>query len=168
MAFPGFPYPPHTPLYPFHAQVEAYHRSFASHFDLYPYIRFNHSVESVQWVGDASTGFWELSISTSGPQVEIVPLSKTSVRNARHRSRITRCFDHLVVAGGHFHFPKFPQWATNDAANQWSQNGKGRSIVHSVYFRDPEEFTGKIVLIVGSGPSGEDIAIHINGHAKKV
>ena len=165
MAFSGFQYPPHTPLFPFHAQVEAYHRSFASHFDLYPYIRFNHSVESAHWVGDASTGFWELSISTNGPQVEIIPLGNNPVRN---HPKITRRFDHLVVASGYFHFPKFPQWATSDAANQWSQNGGGRSIVHSVYFRDPEEFTGKIVLIVGSGPSGEDIAIHITGHAKKV
>ena len=122
----------------------------------------------MQWVGDASNGFWELSISSNGPQVEIVPPSKTSVRNTRRRSRITRRFDHLVVANGHLHYPKFPPWSTDDAANQWLQNEKGRSIVHSIYFRDPEEYTGKVVLVVGSGSSGQDIAIQLGGHAGKV
>ena len=101
--------------------------------------------------------------------MEIFPPSKTSTRNMpRHRSRITKHFDHLVVAGGHFRYPKLPSWATDDCAQEWLRNGKGRSIVHSVYFREPEEYAGKVILVVGSGMSGGDIVIQSSGIAKKV
>ena len=40
--------------------------------------------------------------------------------------------------------------------------------MHSIYFREPEEFTGKTILVVGAGASGADIVIQCNGHAKKV
>jgi cation diffusion facilitator CzcD-associated flavoprotein CzcO len=79
-----------------------------------------------------------------------------------------RRFDHLVVANGHNHYPKFPSWATDDAANEWLRNGKGRSIVHSIYFRGPEEYTGKIILVAGAGGSGADIVTQLSGHANKV
>ena len=168
VTYPGFPFPPHTPLYPSHDHIQAYHHSFATHFELYPYIRFNHSLESVYWVGNASKGFWELSISTNGPREEITPLNNTLAHGLQHGSRITRHFDHLVVANGHNHHPRFPVWAADAAANEWLQNGKGRRITHSIYFRRPEEFVGKIILVVGAGGSGADIVIHCNGHAKKV
>ena len=168
VTYPGIPFPPHTPLYPSHGHIQAYLRSFASRFKLDPYIRFNHSLESAHWVGNASTGFWELSISTDGSQVDVIPPNRTLARDTRHRSRITKRFDHLVVGSGHNHYPKFPLWATDDAANQWLLNGKDRSIVHSIYFRDPEEYAGKIVLVVGSGVSGQEIVIQSSRHAKKV
>ena len=169
MTYPGFPFPPHTSLYPSYHHVEAYLHSFASHFDLHPYIRLNHSLESAYWVGNASNGFWELSISTNGSPVETIPPNRTSTRNTpRHRSRIAKHFDHLVVANGHNRYPKFPSWATDEAANEWLRNGKDRSIVHSVYFRGPEEYAGKVILVVGSAGSGRDIASQSSGHAKKV
>ena len=169
MTYPGFPFPPHTPLFPAYHHVQAYHHSFASHFNLHPYVRLNHSLESAYWVGNASNGFWEPSISTNGSQVEIIPLNETSTRNTlRHHSGITRHFDHLVVANGHSHYPKLPSWATDEAANEWLRNGKDRSIVHSVYFREPEEYAGTTVLVVGSGGSGRDIASQSSGYAKKV
>ena len=169
VTYPGFPFPPHTSLYPSYHHVEAYLHSFASHFKLHPYIRLNHSLESAYWVGNASNGFWELSISTNGSPVEILPPSKTSTRNTpRYRSRITKHFDHLVVANGHNRYPEFPSWATDDGASEWLRKGRDRSIVHSVYFREPEEYTGKVILVVGSGMSGGDIALQSSGIAKKV
>ena len=107
-------------------------------------------------------------MSTDGSQVEIIPSGDVSGRGAQHCSVIKRCFDHLIVANGHNHYPKLPPWATDDDANEWLRNGKGRSIVHSIYFREPEEYTGKIILVVGSGSSGEDIVIQSSKHAKKV
>ena len=169
VTYPGFPFPPYTSLYPPHGHVQAYHHNFASHFNLHSYIYLNHWLESAYWVGNASSGFWELSISTNGSPVEIIPPNETSTGNTpRHRSRITRHFDHLVVASGHNHYPKFPSWATDEAANEWLRNGKDRSIVHSVYYREPEEYAGTTVLVVGSGMSGRDIASQSSGHAKKV
>ena len=71
VTYPHFPFPPYTPLYPSHDHVKTYFRNFATYFELYPYIRFNHSLESAYWVGNVPKGFWELSISTSGPPEEI-------------------------------------------------------------------------------------------------
>ncbi|KAF9648408.1 FAD/NAD(P)-binding domain-containing protein, partial [Thelephora ganbajun] len=168
MTYPNFPFPPYTPLYPAYDRIQAYHQNFATHFNLYPYIHLNHSLESAYWVGNASMGFWELSISTNGRQEEIIPFNKTSTYNSRHRPRITRRFDHLVVANGHNHYPRIPSWATDHAANEWLRNGKGRNIVHSIYFREPEEYAGKIILVVGAGGSGVDIVTQSSAHAKKV
>ena len=168
MTYPGFPFPPYTSLYPPSDDVQTYHHSFAAHFELYPYIRFNHSLESAYWVGNASNGFWELSISTDGPREETIPLDRTPAHNSRHISRVTKRFDHLVVAVGRNHYPRFPAWASGTAANEWLGNGKGRRVMHSIYFRKPEEFAGKIILVVGAGSSGVDIAAQCNGLAKRV
>ena len=50
------------------------------------------------------------------------------------------------------------------------QGREGRRIVHSIYFRGPEEYAGKIILIVvvGAGASDADIVMQSSGHAKKV
>ena len=40
-------------------------------------------------------------------------------------------------------------------------------MIHSQRYRDPEEFRGKRVLVVGGGPSGIDIAIEIAACAEK-
>ena len=77
-------------------------------------------------------------------------------------------FDHLVVTTGHNHNPKHPSWATDDGANEWLRKGEDHNIVHSIYFREPEEHAGKVVLVVGAGGSGRDIAAQCSGHAKKV
>ena len=168
VTFPGFAFPPYTSLFPSYDRIQAYHHDFATHFNLHPHIHLNHSLESAYWVGNSSKGFWDLTISTDGPQEEVVPFNKSSSHNPRDGSRITKYFDHLVVANGHNHYPKIPSWATGDAAKEWLRNGNGRSIVHSIYFRGPEEYAGKVVLVVGAGASGRDIVTHSSGHAKKV
>ena len=168
VTIPGFPFPPYTPLFPPYHHIQAYHHNIATHFNLHPYIHFNHSLESAYWVGNSSKGFWELSISTGGSREEIIPLNETSAHNAPHRSTITRHFDHLVVAIGHYHYPRLPPWATDNAAKGWLQNAEGRRILHSIYFREPEEFAEKVILVVGAGASGRDIATQLSRHAKKV
>ena len=43
-----------------------------------------------------------------------------------------------------------------------------RKAIHSIYFRDLEDYRGKNVLVVGGGASGEDIAGHIASVAQVV
>lgn len=167
MTYPGFTFPPYTPLFPSHEHALSYLDNFATHFNLHPYIHLNHSLESAYWVGNSSTGFWELSISAGGSR-EIIPLNETSLRTVRRRSRFTKHFDHLVVTIGHYHYPSFPSWATDDTAKEWLQNGEGRHIQHSMYFRRPEEYAEKVILVVGGGSSGNDVAAWSGGYAKKV
>ena len=40
--------------------------------------------------------------------------------------------------------------------------------MHSICFREPEEFAGKTILVVGAGASSGDIVIQCSGHVKKV
>ena len=40
--------------------------------------------------------------------------------------------------------------------------------MHSTYYRKPEDFAGKTVVVLGASFSGMDIAIEISRYAKKV
>lgn len=56
----------------------------------------------------------------------------------------------VIVATGHERIPRLPDWAGRDRF-------PGR-LIHSAQYRNPREFRGADVLVVGSGCSGTDIA----------
>jgi cation diffusion facilitator CzcD-associated flavoprotein CzcO len=56
----------------------------------------------------------------------------------------------VIVATGHDRTPRLPDWPGRDLF-------PGR-LIHSVQYRNPREFRGADVLVVGSGCSGADIA----------
>lgn len=56
----------------------------------------------------------------------------------------------VVVATGHQNEPTIPQW-------EGSEDFRGR-LLHSSEYRNPEEFQGEKVLVVGPGCSGMEIA----------
>jgi putative flavoprotein involved in K+ transport len=67
----------------------------------------------------------------------------------------------VVVATGHQHTPWLPDWP---GMNKF----RGR-IVHSLYYRNPDEFQDRDVLVVGGGCSGLDIARDLaHGGARRV
>jgi len=78
-----FPMPEHYPDYPSHEQVLAYFRSYARHFGLYPYIRFNTRVKTVTKVEGER---WQVELSDGETQV----------------------FDYLFIANGHHNAPRHP------------------------------------------------------------
>ena len=43
-----------------------------------------------------------------------------------------------------------------------------RPVSHSHWYREPEPFAGQAVLVVGTGPSGEDLIVDLSPHAKVV
>lgn len=153
MTFPGFPFPPRTPLFPGHEHVEEYHRNFASHFNLMPCIMINHTVLSASWVGSSEAGSWDVVI-------------------ADHNGRAKRrSFDHLVVANGHNHYPHIPTFPGQDA---WLHHGNGasggrpRKILHSIFYREPQRYANQTVVVVGFGASARDAASQVALHARKV
>jgi len=151
MTYPGFPFPPNTPLYPTHEYIERYHQDYASYFNLTPHIRFNHTVVSSNWVGNSTAGQWNATVCDHN-------------KNWQHRT-----FDHLVVASGHNHHPHVPTWRGQKA---WLANspagGSKREILHSVWYRNPHKYTNLTVIIVGSGASGRDAVSQIAEYARKV
>ncbi|KIN95352.1 hypothetical protein M404DRAFT_1007489, partial [Pisolithus tinctorius Marx 270] len=62
MTYPHLPFPPSTSLFPSHEYIERYHQDYVTHYDLWPYIKFNHSVLSSSWVGAPHAGHGEIVI----------------------------------------------------------------------------------------------------------
>lgn len=151
MTYPGLPFPPNTSLYPSHEHIEAYHMRYALHFNLLQNIRFRHTVLQASWRGTTTLGYWNLTVHDEG-------------NTTRHEA-----FDHVVIATGNNHFPHIPTWAgQQDWLNYSPSDGPKRQILHSAWYREPERYTGRRVLIVGFGPSGRDLASQISFHAQEV
>ncbi|KIN95372.1 hypothetical protein M404DRAFT_1007507 [Pisolithus tinctorius Marx 270] len=150
MTYPAFPFPPGTPLFPLHEYIERYHRDYATLHGLWPYVKFNHTVLSSSWVGTPQAGRWEIVVED------------------RNGDRVERSFDHLVVANGHNHEPHIVVFPGQEA---WLENAKGgpeREILHSVWYRDPNQYVNRTVIVVGGGASGVDIASQVSQYAHKV
>ncbi|KAI6024115.1 hypothetical protein BKA83DRAFT_4125480 [Pisolithus microcarpus] len=119
MTYPGFPFPPGTPLFPLHEYIEQYHRDYVTRHDLWPYIRLNHTVLSSSWAGTSKAGHWEIVVED------------------HNGDRIQRSFDHLVVANGHNHEPHIVVFAGQETWLEKTKHGLQREILHSIWYRDP-------------------------------
>lgn len=116
-------------LHPTAKEIGDYLSSYAHHFDLVPHIRFSTKVIGVE--RDDAAGKWVIS-----------------TRNVASLSQETYTFDRLVVATGIL-----------NTKNQVSISGIERfkgEVVHSREFKDPYQYTGKNVLVVGIGATGSD------------
>ena len=67
---------------------------------------------------------------------------------------------YIVICYRHYTVPLIPEI-------EGSATFTGKTI-HTHYYRSPDEYKDKTVLILGAGPSGTDIGIDISTHAKKV
>lgn len=69
-------------------------------------------------------------------------------------------YDAVMICNGHYNVPSLPYLPGKDifAGKQ----------MHSHDYRRPEPFKGQNVLIIGAGPSGMDLALHISYHAETV
>lgn len=151
MTYPGVPFPPNTSLYAGHEHVEWYHQDYAAQFNLIPNIRFNHTVLASTWVGNSAAGQWNITVRD------------------HNETTVHKLYDHLVVASGHNYFPHVPSWHGQAV---WLANspphGPRREILHSVWFREPERYVDRSVVVVGAGASGRDAASQIAPIARKV
>ncbi|KAG1756420.1 uncharacterized protein EDB91DRAFT_14826 [Suillus paluster] len=60
-------------------------------------------------------------------------------------------YDHLIIANGHYHLPRIPEVS---GLADWMKHGRAS---HSAWYRKPN-YLGDKILVVGNGPSGQDIA----------
>jgi len=84
-AYTDYPMPDHYPDYPSHQQVLDYFESYADHFGLREYIRFNSKIESIDKNADNQ---WIVKTSNGDSKV----------------------FDYLLIASGHHSVPRHPQF----------------------------------------------------------
>ena len=144
MAYTSFPFPPGTALFPPASTVLKYLEDYAVHFDLNQHIQLNTSVTSV--TRDHAAGKWTVA-----------------VRNTVTSTEETHIFDYIIVANGHYRVPRFP---ATPGLEKWVEAKKA---MHSVFYRNPSIFgDAKTIVVVGGGPSGQDLVSDLLAAGKHV
>nr|XP_043622676.1 flavin-containing monooxygenase FMO GS-OX5-like [Erigeron canadensis] len=128
-------------LFPGHEEVLKFLKDFATHFELNELIRLNTVVTRVEIVDSNVTEF-EVESKTNG--VSLVEV-----------------FDAVVVCNGHNTQPHLP--TDIPGIETWCKKQ-----IHSHNYREPEQFRDKVVVVIGSGPSGWDLSGEIATVAKQV
>ncbi|KAM9186765.1 flavin-containing monooxygenase 5-like [Mergus octosetaceus] len=144
MCFSDFPIPDDFPNYMHHSKIMEYFRMYARRFDLLRHVRFGTSVCRVSKSPDfATTGRWEVVTESEGKQQSHV-------------------FDAVLVCTGHHTDAHLPLHAFPglESFEGW--------YLHSRDYKSPRAFTGKQVVVVGTGNSGIDIAVELSHTAKQV
>ena len=135
--FTEFPMRPEVAEYPSHREMKRYFRDFARQFDLYRSFQFGCEVLSVLPIGADGEG-WNLCW-----------------RDAEGEEH-TAEFAGILIANG-----------TLSEPNQAEFEGEfAGELIHAAEYRNPQQFAGRRVLIVGAGNSGCDIAVDAIHHGR--
>ncbi|UWR13076.1 flavin-containing monooxygenase [Sulfitobacter mediterraneus] len=135
--FADFPMREDVAEYPSHTEMKRYFQDFAAHYGLYSKYHFNTEVLSAVPLGAAGAGW------------------RVTWRDAQGKEQ-SDVFAGVMIANGTLSEPNMPTF-------------KGQfdgELIHAANYRDPHQFTGKRVLIVGAGNSGCDIAVDAIHHGK--
>lgn len=125
-------------LFPAHDDIARYVHAYAR--DLAPWITYHTRVTDVRRRG--------------GPGA---PWTVTMEDTRTGGSRTVREYDAVVVAAGHYNVPYVPDVS---GMREWAVAHPG-SISHAKFYRRPEKFAGRKVVVVGNAASGLDIAAQI-------
>jgi thioredoxin reductase len=150
--------------YPGHREVYCYLRDFCQAFGLADAVRLNTRVVRVAMAplppprdarssgggGDYSDMKWTVR------SVHVEP----GPGGGEAEVAVDEVFDAVVVANGHYSQPRLPNIEGMDV---WQ-----RRQLHSHSYREPEPFRDEVVVVVGCGESGLDIATELSGVAKQV
>jgi hypothetical protein len=127
--FPSYPMPEEWPDYPRHTLVAQYFEDFARDHGLLQRITFGAEVTRVEPLpGDGAAGSHGWAVTTTATG--------------------TRRYRQVLVANGHHSRPKVPQFPGEFTGETF----------HAHDYRDPSVFAGKVVVVVGVGNSGMDVA----------
>ncbi len=144
MEYAAYPMPESLPDYPSHRQIAAYFDDFVDHFGLREKITFRTEVTRVE----------PLSANPAPGGERPHPRARWAVTfRTQDREPETRYYEDVVVANGHHWDPRWPQPSFPGAEDFPGQQ------VHAHYYRTPEPFRDKRVLVLGIGNSACDIAV---------
>lgn len=143
MGFQDFDWPVDSQLFPKHETVLQYIENYGR--DVQDLVQYETQVVDVVPASSSNTGSWMVT-----------------GKNLRTKEERQEEFDAVIVANGHFIVPYIP-----DIPNirEWNKLHPGR-ISHSKYYRRPEEFEGKKVIVVGNSASGSDISNQLTPFCK--
>jgi dimethylaniline monooxygenase (N-oxide forming) len=138
MEYRTFPMPESLPDYPSHWQIAEYFDAFVDHFGFRDKITFRTEVVKVEPSG-AAEGRWAVTVRRRGEDVPTEP-------DVRH-------YEHVIVANGHHWDPRWPEPSFPGAESFPGEQ------MHAHYYKTPDRFVGKRVLVLGIGNSATDIAV---------
>lgn len=114
---------------------------------------FNTSVEEVSL------------ISTDPPRYRLLLRQTRETEDGKKEDHWwTEDFDAICVCTGQFNVPFIPE--VEGLAKFWEANPE--KCMHAKYFKNNKPFADKVVLVVGCGVSGNDIALRGSKNAKKL
>ncbi|KAG1697057.1 hypothetical protein DVH05_017442 [Phytophthora capsici] len=131
MQLQDFPFKKGLPSFPSHSDVLEYLETYAHHFNVDTFVRTDTNVTKVSKVGTQ----WRINVES------------------KHEGVYFEDFDRLVVANGHHN----KKW---EAPIKGIENFTG-IISHARSYRSPKPYRGKRVLVIGRGPSGQDISLEL-------
>lgn len=135
MGFSDLPWNKDIQLFPKHTQVQEYIERYSA--DVEHLVQYSTQVTDVR---QESTGKWTI-------KTQPVTFNSTGEITTHH-------FDAVIVANGHFNIPYIP---SVPGISDFATAHPG-SITHSKFYRLPEHYTNKKVIVVGNSASGIDIS----------
>lgn len=142
-AYSDFPPEPRMANFMHNTEMYRYLNSYADHFALKKYIKFNHKVLQISRSSDyLKSGQW------------------TVIYENELGSQCSEVFDGVLLCCGHHAIPRLPSpWPGQDRF-------KGL-IIHSHSYRSHKGYEDKVIVIVGIGNSGGDLAVELSRIAKQ-
>uniref|UniRef100_A0A915A9N5 Flavin-containing monooxygenase n=1 Tax=Parascaris univalens TaxID=6257 RepID=A0A915A9N5_PARUN len=143
-AYSEFPPPKEFANFMHNTRMLEYLQLYAAHFDLMKYVRFGVKVTNIERSKTYDeTGNWTVSY--------------TDKQGETHRED----FESVLLCNGHHTQPYWPQpW-------KGQEHFKGH-IIHSHSYKDHRGYEDKVVVVVGIGNSGGDVAVELSRVAKEV
>ncbi|CAH0050835.1 unnamed protein product [Clonostachys solani] len=143
MCFGDTPFPAGSNLFPPHQAVKKYLEEYGE--EVKQHVSFSTQVLTIDRVQDGDEKHWE---------IETVDLKTRTQQKTR--------FDAVLVASGHYndpYIPDIPGLAEFDKAYPGA-------ISHSKFYRNPNDYAGKKVIVVGNSASGIDLSAQIQTVSK--
>ena len=144
MCYSDKPFPSDWQLFPTRERVCQYLEEYAE--ELKPLIQFK-------------TQVLDISLQSTHSDPDVWTVKYRDLANGTERSA---SYDAVAVCSSHYTVPHVP---VIRGIREWNEAYPGR-LLHSRYYRRPEDFAGKKVIVVGNAASGVDIAAHIGTVAK--
>ncbi|KAI9664234.1 MAG: hypothetical protein M1831_002413 [Alyxoria varia] len=167
MQHSDMPFPDECALFPSHEDIFEYTKRYASDVEHLIHYRtqvlnIRHHSRRIKGTGvddKESKPVWSVTTRCLQPDQGMPNGSDAS----HSRDESSTEYDAVLIASGHYTVPFIPDY---DGLREWSERNSG-AVSHSKYFKVPEDYADKKVVVVGFGPSGVDISAQIAKYCKK-
>ncbi|KAK3846159.1 MAG: flavin monooxygenase-like protein [Linnemannia gamsii] len=162
MTYSDFAIPLDWPTYLPNQKVAFYFEKYAEHFDLKRHIRFSTKVVEVKELHDEQKR-WSVLFHPIHP---IHPATANSSADTTHTPEIQEeIFDYVMMCSGHHWKPRYPSFPGMNGSDPEAYTGEQ---LHSHFYRQPDAFRDKTVVVVGLGNSAVDLAVELSLNQSQV